>query len=59
MLAPAGVKPAVADLVALVGQAIPLGLAVLDGFIDDLDTVDFRHVTMPLLGFVADASGAP
>jgi AcrR family transcriptional regulator len=59
MLAPAGVKPAVADLVALVGQAIPLGLACLDGFMDDLDTIDYRHVTMPLLGFVADASGAP
>jgi AcrR family transcriptional regulator len=59
MLAPAGVKPAVADLVAIVGQAIPLGLAVLDAYIDDLDTVDFRHVTMPLLGFVADVSGAP
>ena len=52
-------KPAVADLVAIVGQAIPLGLAVLDAYIDDLDTVDFRHVTMPLLGFVADVSGAP
>jgi AcrR family transcriptional regulator len=59
MLAPAGVKPAVADLVAIVGQAIPLGLAVLDAYIDDLDTIDFRHVTMPLLGFVADVSGAP
>lgn len=59
MLAPAGVTPAVADLVALVGQAIPLGLAVLDAYIEDLDTVDFRHVTMPLLGFVADAAGAP
>lgn len=59
MLAPAGVTPAVADLVAVVGQAIPLGLAVLDGFVDALENVDFRHVTMPLLGFVADVSGAP
>jgi len=59
MLAPAGVTPAVADLVAIVGRAIPLGLAVLDAYVDDLDSIDFRHVTMPLLGFVADASGAP
>lgn len=59
MLAPAGVTPAVADLVAIVGRAIPLGLAVLDAYVDDLDSIDFRHVTMPLLGFVADAAGAP
>ena len=58
MLAPAGVKPSVADLVAIVGQAIPLGLAVLDSYVDGLDAIDFRHVTMPLLGYVADASGA-
>jgi len=59
MLAPAGVTPAVADLVAIVGRAIPLGLAVLDAYVDDLAAIDFRHVTMPLLGFVADAAGAP
>lgn len=59
MLAPAGVTPGVADLVAIVGRAIPLGLAVLDTYVDDLDSIDFRHVTMPLLGFVADAAGAP
>jgi hypothetical protein len=59
MLAPAGVTPRVADLVALVGQAIPLGLAVLDSYIDDLDGIDYRWVTMPLLGLVADVSGAP
>jgi AcrR family transcriptional regulator len=59
MLAPAGVTPRVADLVALVGQAIPLGLAVLDSYIDDLDGIDYRWVTMPLLGLVADLSGAP
>lgn len=58
MLAPAGVKPSAADLVAIVGQAIPLGLAVLDSYVDGLDTIDFRYVTMPLLGYVADASGA-
>lgn len=59
MLAPADVTPAVANLVAIVGRAIPLGLAVLEAYIDDLDSIDFRHVTMPLLGSVADAAGAP
>lgn len=54
MLAPAGVVPAVAHLVGLVGQAIPLGLAVLDAFVSDVERIDFRPVTVPLLGAVAE-----
>ena len=40
-------------LIALVGQSMPLGLSVLDRYIDRLELIDHRVVTVPLLGSVA------
>ena len=53
MLNSTGLAPNLIALVALVGQSIPLGLAVLDRYIDGLENVDYRPVTIPLLSSVA------
>ncbi len=45
MLAPASIKPAVAELVAIVAQAIPLGLAVLDSYVESRDAIDLGKMT--------------
>jgi len=55
MLAPAGVRSEVADWVALVGQSIPLGLAILDRHAPGIESLDFRPVALPLLDSVSRA----
>jgi len=53
MLAPAGLRTDVAGWVALVGQSIPLGLAILDCYAPGIESIDFRPVALPLLAAVA------
>ena len=36
--------------VAVAGQSIPLGLSILDEWLDGLELLDYRHVTEPLFG---------
>jgi len=53
MLAATGLPTSIIHLVALVGQSIPLGLAVVDRYVDGLELIDHRIVTIPLLDSVA------
>lgn len=55
LLEPAGVRREVAGWVALVGQSIPLGLAILDHFAPGIESLDFRPVALPLFESVARA----
>lgn len=55
LLAPGGVRREVAGWVALVGQSIPLGLAILDHYAPGIESIDFRPVALPLFDSVMRA----
>jgi AcrR family transcriptional regulator len=46
---PAGVIP----LVSAAGQAVPIGFTVIDSFTTNLDTLDFRFITRPLINMIS------